>query len=225
MSKPTFKPVADCALLIELGTKVDDAINRQIVNLDRRIAAADIRGISEVVPALVNLLIVFDPIRTDHKAIQTAVEKLFPLDHLDAQSGTNHTVKVCYEEGLSPDLDQVSNACGMSREAVINAHLANTLRVSMYGFAPGFAYLTGIDETIQVPRKTAPVRDIPKGSVMIAGPQCLVTTVKMPTGWSIIGRSDADIMTEDPKRPFLYEVGDTVTFKRVTRDELDWVAP
>ena len=79
-------------------------------------------------------------------------------------------------------------------------------------------------ETIQVPRKTVPVRDIPTGSVIIAGPQCLTTTVKMPTGWSIIGRSDTRIMTDDPDRPFLFDVGDTVTFQRVGSDDLEWVA-
>ena len=83
-----------------------------------------------------------------------------------------------------------------------------------------FAYLAGVPAAIQVPRKGAPVRGIPKGSVMIAGPQCLCTTVVMPTGWSIVGRTNAQIMRDDPDRPFLFDVGDTVRFTRVTRDAL-----
>ena len=85
----------------------------------------------------------------------------------------------------------------------------------MYGFSPGYAYLSGIPEDIQIPRKPAAVRDVPAGSVIIAGPQCLVTTLTMPTGWSIIGRSPTPILTGDPARPFLFDVGDRVVFQRI----------
>ena len=224
MTMPTFKLVSDCALLVELGTSVDDDINRMIVNLDGMIAQRAIAGVKEVVPALVNLLVVFDPLTTDHRAVRTEIEALLPLDNDYSKAGRRHALKVCYDGEFCPDLEQVAIACGLSSEAVINVHTSVEYRVSMYGFAPGFAYLTGVPKAIQVPRKAKPVRDIPKGSVMIAGPQCLTTTVKMPTGWSIIGRSDANIITDDNDRPFLFDVGDTVTFKRVKADDLDWVA-
>ena len=56
MAGPVFKPVADHALLVELGTQVDDAINRQIIVLDQKISGANIEGLIETVPAMVNLL-------------------------------------------------------------------------------------------------------------------------------------------------------------------------
>ena len=75
--------------------------------------------------------------------------------------------------------------------------------------------MSGVSENMQVPRKTAPVRDVPAGSVIIAGPQCLITTLTMPTGWSIIGRSPSPIFTGDPAHPFLFDVGDRVAFERI----------
>jgi inhibitor of KinA len=98
---------------------------------------------------------------------------------------------------------------------VINAHLAGDFHVLMYGFSPGYAYLSGVPSEIQVPRKAAPVRDVAAGSVIIAGPQCLVTTLTMPTGWSIIGRSPTQILTGDDSHPFLFDVGDSVNFERI----------
>jgi inhibitor of KinA len=86
----------------------------------------------------------------------------------------------------------------------------------MYGFSPGYAYLSGVAEAIQVPRKPAPVRDVPAGSVIIAGAQCLVTTLTMSTGWSIIGRSPTRILTQDAQRPFLFDVRDRVKFERIS---------
>jgi inhibitor of KinA len=61
------------------------------------------------------------------------------------------------------------------------------------------------------------LRDIPTGSVLVAGAQCLVTTLVMPTGWSIIGRSPTRIFTPAEHSPFLFEVGDRVRFTRIDR--------
>lgn len=128
-------------------------------------------------------------------------------------------VDVCYDPDFSPDLESVAEACGLTPEQVIAAHLSGEYSVYMYGFAPGYAYLAGVPASIQVPRKQTAVRDIPAGSVLVAGPQCLITTLKMPTGWWIIGRSPTKIL--DAKaldRPFLFDVGNTVRFRRVTGD-------
>ncbi len=91
----------------------------------------------------------------------------------------------------------------------------------MYGFAPGYAYLTGLDPALHVPRKPAAVRGIPAGSVIIAGAQCLVTTLTMPTGWSILGASPMRLLTDDPTHPFLFDVGDRVRFARIDRASFD----
>ena len=220
MQFPTFKPVADRALLIGFGTQVDDALNRRVVALDKTISYARINGVVELVPALVNLLVVFDPLKTTHKDVKTAVRDLFPINEVDETDRQVHRVPVCYDADLCPDLNDVAKSVGLSVEAVIAEHAAAELRVSMYGFAPGFAYLSGIPKTIQVPRKPSATRGIPTGQVMIAGPQCLITTVVMPTGWSIIGRTALKVIQDDPDNPFLFNVGDTVAFDRVRRQDL-----
>lgn len=225
MGHPSFTPVAGHALLVELASEMSEAASAAVVQLDKAILAADIPGVLELTPALINLLVIFDPLVSDHRKLEQAIRALLPLPHTGARAPVTHDVAACYEDGLTPDLDAVATACDLSRDAVINAHLGSTYRVGMYGFAPGYAYLAGVDEAIQVPRKNTPVRDIPAGSVMIAGPQCLVTTLKMPTGWSIIGRSPTQIMTGDPDKPFLFDVGDHVTFHRITRAEYEEAAP
>jgi inhibitor of KinA len=103
---------------------------------------------------------------------------------------------------------------------VIAAHLGGRYRVYMYGFAPGYAYLGGVAPEIQVPRRTSPVRDVPAGSVIIAGPQCIVTTVTMPTGWWIIGRSPVRIFRPEATDPFLLDVGAEVRFVQISTAEM-----
>ena len=220
MQLPRFRPVADHALLVELADELSDDVNRAVIALDSAIADAGIDGVGEVIPAMVNLMVTFDPLETDHAAVERAIGSLFPIGQSASANAARHVVDVCYGDEFGPDLSAVAKACGMSSDAVINAHVSADYRVCMYGFAPGYAYLSGVPEIIRVPRKSAPVRDIRAGSILIAGPQCLATTLIMPTGWSIIGYTPTRILRSDPVRPFLFDVGDTVTFRRIGRDAL-----
>jgi len=214
---PQFKPIADHALLVSFAEEINDAAHAIVVSLDQAINAHPPNGIIETVPALVNLLVSFDVQATDHAQVEAHIRALLDGLEIKQVTGAERTVQVCYEAPFGPDLDAVAGATGLTREAVINAHLAGEYHVLMYGFAPGYAYMAGVLPDIQLPRKPAPVRDVPGGSVIIAGPQCLVTTLKMPTGWSIIGRSPTPILTGDPDHPFLFDVGDRVRFERITR--------
>ncbi len=222
MAPPRFLPVADHALLVQLGEEISDALTARVQQLDRALTTAPPTGMLETVPAFVNLMIEFDPLRTDHAALEQAVRAcLETLAENAPAQGRSREVLVCYDADLAPDLAAVARACALTPEAVIEAHLAAEYRVGMYGFAPGYAYLSGVPKALQLPRKPQALRDIPAGSVLIAGPQCLVTTLTMPTGWSIIGRSPTQILRRDPDRPFLFDVGDRVRFTRIDRARFD----
>ena len=213
--EPWFKPVADHAVLVCFSDTHDEAAHARVLALDKAIAANPPVGMIETVPALVNLLVRFDVTVTDHVAVEAHVRDLVNHATTEKSVGQVRQVQVCYEAPFAPDLDAVAAATGLTPDAVIAAHMAGCYDVLMYGFSPGYAYLSGIPENIQIPRKPAAVRDVPAGSVIIAGPQCLVTTLTMPTGWSIIGRSPTPILTGDPARPFLFDVGDRVVFQRI----------
>lgn len=222
---PRFTPVAEHALLVSFGEAIDDATGAAVLALDRALAAAPPHGMTECVPAMVNLLVDFDPLLTDHDAVRAHVQHLLGSAAATRATGRLHEVAVCYEAALAPDLAAVAQAKGLTVEAVIAQHLQGDYQVRMYGFAPGYAYLSGVPAAIQLPRKAAPLRDIAAGSVLIAGPQCLVTTLVMPTGWSIIGRSPTRILRPDADAPFLFDVGDRVRFTRIDLAQYAALAP
>ena len=215
---PQFKSIADHALLVTFAQDITPEAHAHVIALDKALTSDLPTGVIETVPALVNLLLSFDPLRTDHVTVESHVKAR--LDHLNVQqtAGVRRVVQVCYEPPFAPDLAAVAAATGLPPQDVINAHLAGDFQVLMYGFAPGYAYLSGVPKQIQVPRKEKPIRDVPAGSVIIAGPQCLITTLTMPTGWSIIGRSPTSVLTGDPDHPFLFDVGDQVAFERIDAD-------
>ena len=209
---PIFRAVAEHGLLVEFGTRIDDATHAAVLALDRALAANPFAGFAEAVPAYVNLLVRFDPMVTDHRAVEAALRALITATPTEGVQGTRRVVDVVYD---GPDLDEVAQRCGLSPEAVIAAHLGGDYQVALYGFAPGYAYLSGVPKAIALPRKEAAVRGVASGSVIIAAGQCIVTTLTMPTGWWIIGHSPTVILDPQGARPFLFDVGDRVAFRRV----------
>lgn len=218
---PRVKPAGDQALLVEFGDRVEEAVNDRALAFDAALRAAPFAGFTESVPAYASVLVGYDPLATDPAAMRARLRAL--LDGLVAvpPAGREHDVPVCYEPPFSRDLAEVAERCGIGEEAVIAAHLAGAYRVFMFGFAPGYAYLGGVPPEIRLPRKTAPLRGIAAGSVVIAGPQCLVTTVESPTGWWIIGRSPTRIVRPGEERAFLFEVGDRLRFRRIDAAAFD----
>lgn len=202
-------------MLVEFGTALDQAAHDAVLHLDQALTAHPFAGFRESVPAFVNLLVEFDPLVTDHPSVTAHLRSLLTVQTKARSQPKQRDVLVCYDD--APDLAAVAQATGLTPEAVINAHLSGDYAVFMYGFAPGYAYLGGVPEAIRLDRKPAPLRDVAAGSVIIAGAQCLVTTLLMPTGWWIIGRSPTAILTDDPARPFLFDVGDKARFRRISR--------
>lgn len=212
---PRFRAVADIGMMVEFAESVSEEANDAVLALDAALKARPFPGFTEAVPAYCSLFVGYDPSVTEPAAVRDHVRGLWAAAQVSRPEGRLHEIPVCYDRPFGPDLAAVAERTGLSPEAVIGAHLAGAYRVYMYGFAPGYAYLGGVPEPIRLPRKAAPVRDIPAGSVLIAGPQCLVTTVTMPTGWWIIGRSPARILRPHDEAPFLFEVGDRIAFRRV----------
>lgn len=209
MNGPAIRAVGDTALLIEFGETIDDATFAQVVALDRALAADPPAGMIEAIPAYAALLVVYDPLVTTPRALEQAVAARMVPDAPAAIEGTEHVVPVRYD---GPDLAAVADHAGLGGSDVAAAHAAGDYRVFMYGFAPGYAYLGGVPAALRLPRKAAAVRGHPAGSVMIAGAQCLITTLPMPTGWWVIGHTDLRVLDPAADRPFRFEPGDRVRF-------------
>ena len=221
MAQPLVKAVGDSGVLLVFGESVDPVIFDRILALDAALNADPPPGMRETVPAYVSLLVVFDPLLTDAAAIAAAVLSQVGEEGVTSVPGRAHLIPLCSDIDLAPDLEGAAEALGMTAEAVIAAHLGAEYRVYMYGFAPGYAYMDGVPEALHLPRKAIPVRSRPIGSVMIAGGQCLITTLEMPTGWWVIGQTKVPVLRLDSSDSFLFRPGDRVRFKAVSRAEYE----
>ena len=82
-------------------------------------------------------------------------------------------------------------------------------------FAPGFAYLGGLDARLRVPRLATPRTRTPAGSVAIADSMTGIYPADLPGGWRIIGHSDLVMFDAHRDPPALLAPGDRVRFELV----------
>ena len=220
MTKPILRAIADCAVLVEFGQDIDDDIHARAVAFDAALDTAQIKGMRERVPTYTTVYVGYDPLVTDFEAMSDALQPYLMADAKAAGKSTTWEIPTCYDPQFAPDLAEVEDLLKMPFDKIVAHQSAANYKVYMYGFAPGYAYLGGVPKPIHIPRKQGPVMGVETRTVMIAGPQALITTVSLPSGWWRIGRAAKSPLQDDPDRPFLFDVGDTVKFVHVSADAL-----
>lgn len=114
-----------------------------------------------------------------------------------------------------PDLEVVARAWDMSTDEVVATHTSHDQVVAFCGFAPGFAYCTGLPERLAVARLDTPRSRVPAGSVGLAGPFTGVYPSESPGGWQLIGRTALTLWDEARDRPATLTPGTRVRFVEV----------
>jgi KipI family sensor histidine kinase inhibitor len=109
-----------------------------------------------------------------------------------------------------PDLADVADRWGCTESEAVARHQATEFVAAFCGFAPGFAYLTGLEQ--QVPRLATPRPRVPAGSVALAGRWCGVYPTSSPGGWRIIGHTDVRLWDVRREPPALLAPGTRVRF-------------
>jgi allophanate hydrolase subunit 1 len=114
-----------------------------------------------------------------------------------------------------PDLELVASRWEVPVEEVVRRHTSLTFTSAFCGFAPGFAYLTGLPEPWWLPRLADPRPRVPAGSVAIAGEWCGVYPTASPGGWLLLGRTGVTLWDPMAEEPALLAPGTQVRFVAV----------
>jgi len=198
--RPT--PFGDRALLVELGAAAD------VHRLRTAIAGADLPGVEDVVAGATSVVVITTPGAVDLEALAARVSAL-PISEADGGAGRLVTIPVSYD---GPDLDDVACHCRISSGEAARRHRAPTYTVAFMGFSPGFAYLTGGDPALRVPRLHTPRPRVPAGALAIADDLTAVYPQSTPGGWRIIGTAHRAMFDAGRRPPSLLEPGDRVRF-------------
>ena len=215
-----IRPSGEGAFAVEFGDAVDPALTERVRALDVALAAAAPEGLLETVPTHRSLLVIHHPDLDDPASLLAAL----PRDVPPAPDPATWAVPVCLEGTAAEDAAEAAGILGIDM-AVLRERLAgSTFRVAMFGFAPGLAYLSGLDPSLDLPRRASPRAPMPAGSLIVAGGQAALASVSMPTGWYVLGRSAATLFDPccDPMVPFA--PGDRIVLRPVREAALDRTA-
>lgn len=201
---PLVLPAGPNGLLVELPTA--DAAEALHAELLRRRAAGSLPAVREIVPGARTVLLdgLADPA---HLAADLPHWSVPPLA---GGGGEAVEIPVRYD---GPDLEEVAALWGVAPEEVGRLHAGTGFRVAFCGFAPGFGYLTGLDERYHVPRRSSPRTRVPAGSVGLAGGYTGVYPRSSPGGWQLIGTAAQTVLWDPERTPAaLLEPGVRVRF-------------
>ena len=203
----------DRALLVECADLAEVAALH--AELLRRRAAGTLPPVADLVPAERTVLI--DGLNDPGQLARLAAElPAWPLPAASAGGGRTVELAVRY---TGPDLAAVAAAWGVSETEVAAIHSAHEYRVAFCGFVPGFAYLTGLPERYQLPRRPTPRTVVPSGSVAVAGPYTGVYPRESPGGWHLIGTTDAELWDLGRDEPALLTPGAAVRFTPIAEPQ------
>lgn len=182
---------------------------------------------AEIVPGLDSLVVQLQRTIGDPKTIRE--QALTDLEKIGAQFAKQktrktspnkiHRIQVCYHPDLGLDLPGIAKACKLSIEELIRLHKESLYTADILGFMPGFAYFSGLNPQLQLPRLASPRPAVPKGSVAIAELQTAIYPRVTPGGWNIIGRSPNKLFDIDQNPPGLFMAGDQMQIEEISLDE------
>jgi KipI family sensor histidine kinase inhibitor len=242
MNDARFEPLGDRAILIQLGARIDQQLNTRALALADNVRAARLPGVLDVAAAYASVCVRYDPaawLDAAHSPFAELSARLGSIvDNAAAASATldndaivdgsildgsilDNTIleiPVRYGGESGPDLEAVAQHAGLRVEEVITRHCAGDYRVAMLGFAPGFAYLLGLDAALHVPRRATPRTRVPAGSVAIGGAQTGIYPRELPGGWQIIGHTALTLFDPAHDPPTLLTPGKRVRFHRVEHE-------
>jgi KipI family sensor histidine kinase inhibitor len=197
----------DRALLLQFDSTAE------VLAWTAALSEAALPGVVDIVPACRTVLVKLDKPRYQGVARQRLRKLRVTADALAAappNTPVDVVIDVVYD---GADLAEVADRSGLTTAQVINAHTASPWRVGFGGSPPGFAHLVGGDPRLQVPRRSEPRASVPAGSVGLADEFSGIYPRRSPSGWQLIGHTDAVLWDVDRPNPALLTPGMWIRFR------------
>jgi KipI family sensor histidine kinase inhibitor len=215
LSPPRILPSGDAAITVEFSRRIDAEANRRVLALDHALAQQTIAGVTETVPTYRSLLVHYDPMQIGFDALGEKLTVLAQMPLPPTTSARRWRIPVIYGGEHGIDLEDVAKALDTTADDIVARHVDGDYRVAMIGFTPGWSYLSGLEDSLHMPRRQNPRLLTPAGTISIGGVQTGVQCLAGPSGWHLLGQTAVRTYQLHRDPTFLLEPGDAVTFTAV----------
>lgn len=218
--KPRIEVVAIDCLMVRLFDVIAEANMPWMLAATQRLRSGFGAALVDLVPSYTTLMVHYDLTAVNPAQARELIDQALTDLQPQAQgSGQCHVLPVWYDLSVGPELTLLSQRSGLAIDDLIRRHSAHEYQVFALGFAPGFAFMGLVDESLATPRLNTPRKRVAAGSVGIAERQTAAYPVVSPGGWNLIGRTPAKLFDRERDGYSLMQPGDTVRFEAVERAE------
>ncbi len=195
----------------------DDTLSIKIVDSSLRAAVAQhLRGFGcwiECVEGMRNVIVQFDSADLTHTAARVRLDQqLLTVPSAAMALPPTVEIPVCYGGEFGPELESICEMLALRPDDVVEMHTSREHIVELIGFTPGFAYVAGLSDDLNVPRLTEPRQRVEPGSVGVAGGLTGLYALAGPGGWPLIGRTPVTLFRPDQAQPLLLCGGTRIRF-------------
>lgn len=181
-----------------------------VLALHHRLQQESLPGQRDTVAGASTVLVKFES--SFHAAAAHHLLPALDLTVREQVAGAEVLIEVVYD---GEDLAEVGQLTGLGADGVVAAHTGQLWTGAFGGFAPGFTYLVGENDSLSVPRRSSPRTVVPAGAVALGGAFSAVYPRQSPGGWQLLGHTTARLWDLDRESPALVRPGDTVRYVAV----------
>jgi len=211
--------LGDAALYCDFGNNVDKETNTQVIRYFESIRKENIDGINNLTPSYNKLIVSFDLGKTNFKSLKNIIENL-NINKNEGLKNKKIEIPMCCEENFSLDIKRLEERLKISREKIYEKFFKKEFFCYMTGFIAGMPFLGDLDRSMRIKRLETPRVKVPKGSVGLTEQFANIYTYESPGGWNIIGNTPLSIFDSSKEvNPNLVNPGDTVVFKKISKDQ------
>ena len=111
------------------------------------------------------------------------------------------------------DLREAAATLGVAPEELPRRYMEQVYTVSFLGFLPGFAYLRGLPQALELPRRAQVRPRVPAKAFAVGGPYVGIYPQESPGGWWLLGEAVGfePFVRSGPDAGPAFHVGDRVT--------------
>ena len=213
--------LGDAALYCDFGDEVNKEINSDVIKYFNFIKKNKIKGVNNLTPSYNKLIISYDLKVTNFREIKQEIEKLSQNE--DTKSiGKNLEIPVCCDKSFSLDMERLEKKLDLKRDEILENFFNKEFFCYMTGFIAGMPFLGDLDKQMRAQRLETPRVKVPKGSVGMTEQFANIYTFESPGGWNIIGNTPLEVFdSSKEKNPNLINPGDTIVFKKISRQEYE----
>ena len=213
--------LGDAALYCDFGDEVNKEINSLVIKYFYNIKRLNINGVTNLTPSYNKLIISFDLNILNFLSLKKIIENA-EINEVQLSNRSQKEIPVCCDNEYALDIKRLESRLNLRPEIIFENFFQNEYFCYMTGFVAGMPFLGDLSKDMRLKRLETPRVKVPKGSVGITEQFCNIYSFESPGGWNIIGNTPLDIFDISNKNtPNLISPGDSVKFKRITREQYD----